>query len=175
MRRLTALLALATFVIAVAGCGGSKQSASETSTSTSTTTESTSSTTSTGENTTTTQASGATTPNFASGKCKDLAASAAKIGQDVSASGASGNLQDVAKEFQAFVNTVPSEIKGDVQTIANAFTAYANALKGVHFTAGQTPSAADLQKLQAALKSVNQPKLQAAEKNVEAWTKKNCT
>ena len=98
-----------------------------------------------------------------------------KIGQDVSASGASGNLQDVAKEFQAFVNTVPSEIKGDVQTIANAFTAYANALKGVHFTAGQTPSAADLQKLQAALKSVDQPKLQAAEKNVEAWTKKNCT
>jgi len=93
----------------------------------------------------------------------------------VSASGASGNLQDVAKEFQAFVNTVPSEIKGDVQTIANAFTAYANALKGVHFTAGQTPSAADLQKLQAALKSVDQPKLQAAEKNVEAWTKKNCT
>src|SRR5207247_8743054 len=74
MRRLTALLALATFVIAVAGCGGSKQSASETSTSTSTTTESTSSTTSTGENTTTTEASGATTPNFASGKCKDLAA-----------------------------------------------------------------------------------------------------
>jgi exo-beta-1,3-glucanase (GH17 family) len=172
MRRVTTLLALATFVVAVAGCGGSK-SASETSSSTSTTTSSTESTSTTTTTTSTTEASG--TPNFASGKCKDLAASAAKIGQDLSASGSKGDIQDVAKEFQAFVKAVPAEIKGDVQTIANAITSYANAAQGIHFTPGQTPSAADLQKLQSALKSIDTQKVQAAEQHLEAWTKKNCT
>ena len=171
MRRAITVFALAAFVLAVAGCGGSNKSASGTTTTTTTTTTEETSTTAEG---TTTEASGATTPNFASGKCKSLAQSAAKIGQDLSASGQNGNLQDVAKEFQAFANTVPSEIKGDVQTIAAAISKYADALKGVNITAGQTPSAADLVKLQAALKSVDQPKLEAAEKHLDAWTQKNC-
>lgn len=174
MRRVPILLVLATFAIAVAGCGGGNKSASATTSSTTTSTSSTTESTSTAGSTTTSENS-ATTPVFASGKCKDLAQSAAKIGQDLSAAGASGNLQDVAKEFQAFANTVPSEIKGDVQTIAAAITKYASVLKSVHFTPGQTPSTADLLKVQAALKKIDQPKLQAAEKHLDAWTRKNCT
>jgi hypothetical protein len=170
MRRLT-ILAVGLVALALAGCGGGGNSASSNTTTTATSSESTTSTTG---SETTTEASGSTTPNFASGKCKDLAQSAAKIGQDISASGASGNLQDVAKEFQAFVSIVPSEIKGDVQTIADAFTAYATALKGVNLSSGQTPSASDLQKMQDALKSFDQQKVQAAEQRLEAWTKKNC-
>lgn len=171
---MTITLALATLALAAAGCGGSSKSASETtSTSTSTTTTTTSS--STESTSTTTEASGSTAPIFASGKCRDLAASAAKIGQDMNASGASGNLQNAAKEFQAFVAIVPSEIKGDVQTMADAFMKYADALKGIHFSAGQTPSVADLQKVQAALKSVDQQKVTAAEAHIAAWAKKNCT
>ena len=169
MGRLT-ILAVGLAAVALAGCGGGGNNASS---NTTTTTETTTGTT-TSASQTTTEASGSTTPNFASGKCKDLAQSAAKIGQDISAAGASGNLQDVAKEFQAFVGVVPSEIKGDVQTIADAFTAYADALKGVHFSAGQTPSAGDLQKMQDALKSFDQQKVQAAEQRLESWTKKNC-
>lgn len=169
MGRLT-ILAVGLAAVALAGCGGGGNNASS---NTTTTTETTTGTT-TSASQTTTEASGSTTPNFASGKCKDLAQSAAKIGQDISAAGASGNLQDVAKEFQAFVGVVPSEIKGDVQTIADAFTAYANALKGVHLSAGQTPSAGDLQKMQDALKSFDQQKVQAAEQRLESWTKKNC-
>ncbi len=116
-----------------------------------------------------------TTPNFASGKCKDLAASAQKIGQDFSAAGSgTGNLSDAAKEFQAFAKEVPSEIRADVQTLADAFAKYADALKGVDLSSGQTPSAADLQKIQSALKGFNQAKLQAAEQHIQAWTQKNC-
>ena len=72
------------------------------------------------------------------------------------------------------MHEVPSEIRGDVQTIADAFTKYANALKGVDLSSGQTPSAADLAKIQNALKSFNQAKLQAAEAHIQAWTQKNC-
>ena len=172
MRRMTIALALATLALAAAGCGGSSKSASETtSTSTSTTTESSST-----ESTSTTTATGSSAvPNFASGKCKALAAAAAKAGQQASALGASGNLQDAAKELQSFGAVVPSEIKGDVKTIADAFTKYADALKGVTFSAGQTPSAADLQKLQSAFKSVDQQKVRVAEQHIEAWANKNCT
>ena len=47
-------------------------------------------------------------------------------------------------------------------------------LKGVDFTSGQTPSAADLQKIQAAAKSFDQKKVQAASQHLDAWTRKNC-
>ena len=157
--------------LALAGCGGGGSNNASSSTTNETTTTTAAETT-TGAATTT--PGSVTTPNFASGKCRDLATSAQKIAQDFSASGAgNGNLNDAAKEFQAFVKVVPSEIRGDVQTIADAFTKYADALKGVDLSSGQ-PSAGDLQKIQAALKSFNQAKLQAAEQHIQAWTQKNC-
>jgi len=183
--RWATIIAVLLAALAVAGCGGSNKSASSNTTTTTTTTSTTATnatTTTSGQattsanTTTTTAASGSTTPVFASGKCRDLAQSATKIGQDFSSSVTSGtaNLDTLAKEFQAFVGVVPSEIKGDVQTIANAFTAYAKALQGVHFTAGQVPSAADLQKMQAAVKSFDQQKVRVAELHIQAWTKANC-
>lgn len=160
--------------LALAGCGGSNNASSNTTTETTTTTaaETTTGTTTTSGGTTT--SGSLTTPNFSSGKCKNLAAASQKISQDLSAAGASGNLQDVAKEFQQFVDAVPSEIKPDVQTLADAFTTYANALKGVNLSSGQTPSAGDLQKMQAALQSLNVKKVQTAERHLTAWTQKNC-
>jgi len=179
--RWATIIAVLLAALAVAGCGGSNKSASSNTTTTTTTTSTTATNTTTttsgqATTTTTTAASGSTTPVFASGKCRDLAQSATKIGQDFSSSVTSGtaNLDTLAKEFQAFVGVVPSEIKGDVQTIANAFTAYAKALQGVHFTAGQVPSAADLQKMQAAVKSFDQQKVRTAEQHIQAWTKANC-
>jgi hypothetical protein len=162
--------------LALAGCGGSNNASSNTTTTTSTTTTTTTTTApSTTTSSTTTTASGSGSGVFATGKCRDLAASVQKIGHDFQAAGGGvENLGTVANEYQAFAKTVPSEIRSDVQTIADAVTKYANALQGVHLTAGQTPSAADLLKIQAALKSINQQKLQAAEQNISAWTKKNC-
>jgi hypothetical protein len=175
--RWMSICAVGLVAIALAGCGGSKSASSTTTT---TTTETSAGSTTTNASTTTTTAGSTTTeasstPVFASGKCKDLSAAAAKIGQDVTASSKAGNLEDAAKEFNAFVAVVPSEIKGDVQTIADAFAAYAKAMKGVNLTSGQVPSAADLQKMQAAVKSFNQKKLQVAEQHITAWTTKNCT
>ena len=167
------LFAVGVAGLALAGCGGGGSNNASSNTTNETTTTTAAETT-TGATTTTTSGS-VTTPNFASGKCKSLAASAQKIGQDFSAAGGgTGNLSDAANEFQAFVHEVPSEIRGDVQTIADAFTKYANALKGVDLGSGQTPSAADLAKIQNALKSFNQAKLQAAEAHIQAWTQKNC-
>ncbi len=161
--------------LALAGCGGSNNASSNTTTETTTTTAAT---TTTGGTTTasggTTTSGSLTTPNFSSGKCKNLAVASQKIGQDLSAANASGNLQDVAKEFQQFVDAVPSEIKPDVQTLADAFTTYANALKGIDLTSGKTPSAGDLQKMQSALQSLDVQKVQTAEQHLEAWTRKNC-
>lgn len=158
--------------LALAGCGGSNNASSNTTTTTETTTTTAAETTTTSGGTT---SGNVTTPNFASGKCKDLAASSQKIGQDFSAAGSgTGNLSDAAKEFQAFAKEVPSEIRADVQTLADAFAKYADALKGVDLSSGQTPSAADLQKIQSALKGFNQAKLQAAEQHIQAWTQKNC-
>jgi hypothetical protein len=169
------VFAVAIAGVALAGCGGSNNASSNTTTETTTTTtaaDTTTGTTTTSSDTTT--SGSATTPNFASGKCKNLAEAAQKIGQDMSASSASGNLQDVAQEFQKFVDIVPSEIKSDVQTLADAFSKYADALKGVDLTSGKTPSAADLQKVQSALKSMDVQKVQTAEQHLEAWTQQNC-
>jgi hypothetical protein len=163
--------------LALAGCGGGSNNASSNTTTETTTTTAAETTTSAH----TTTSGGTTTsdlsnvPNFTSGKCKDLAASAAKISQDFSAAGAgTGNLDNVAKEFQAFADAAPSEIKGDLETIGTALSSYAKALHGVDLSSGQTPSAGDLQKVQAALSKLDTQKLEAAEQHLEAWTQKNC-
>lgn len=159
--------------LALAGCGGSDNASSNTTTETTTTTTTETTTGATTAATTTSES--VSTPNFASGKCKDLATSAAKIGQEFSAAGAgNGGIANAADEFQAFAKEVPSEIRGDVQTIADAISKYAEALKGVDLGSGQTPSAADLQKIQSALAKLDQQKLQTAEQHIEAWTQKNC-
>jgi hypothetical protein len=168
MRRVSILLVLAACVLAAAACGGGKKSANGTTASTTT------STTSTAGSTTTTSGT-KTSPAFASGKCKDLAASAAKIGKQLGAASQSGNLENVQKQLRAFVAVAPSEIRGDVRTIADAVTKYVNGLKGVHLTPGKTPTASDIQKLQALVSSINEQKVRAAEAHIEAWAKKNCT
>ena len=69
---------------------------------------------------------------------------------------------------------VPEEIRADVETLAQSFSQYASKLKDIGITPGTTPSAAQLQQLQAALTSLDQVKLTAASKRIEAWSKKNC-
>ena len=166
--------AVSGLALVAAGCGGggSKSSATpETTTTTeTTTTESTPTTTETTTQTTTQS----TTPAFAaSGKCKDLAEKAQGFTQ--ATSGANPDLQQAADAFQDFVKEVPSEIQDDVQTLADAFSKYADALKGVDLQSGQTPSADQLAKLQQLAKDFDAPKIQQASKNVQAWVTKNCS
>jgi hypothetical protein len=159
-------------VLALAGCGGggSKSSATPSTEATTTTTQTTTTAATTTTATTTNQSTTAA-PSFAtSGNCKDLAESASKFSKALT--GAEGDVKKQAQLFQEFANKAPSEIRSDVQTIADAFTKIANA--GVSFKAGQTPSADQLAKLQQALKGINQAKVTQASQNIAAWTQKNC-
>jgi hypothetical protein len=160
--RWLALLVLSIALVA-AGCGGgSNESAATTET---TTTE---------ETTTTTEST--STPDLSAvlsdKDCLALAGIGATIAQAFSGS-TSGDTN--TEELQQLVDKVPDEIQGDVQTLADAFGQYAAKLKDIGIKAGSTPSAAQLQQLQAAIASLNQQKLTAASQHIQAWAKDNCT
>jgi ABC-type Zn uptake system ZnuABC Zn-binding protein ZnuA len=161
--RWLALLVLSLALVA-AGCGGGSNEAAATTTTETTTTESTSTEdTSTG----TTDLSGI----LDNKDCLALAGIGATIAQALSgATGGTTNTEDL----QQLVDKVPDEIQADVQTLADAFGQYAAKLKDIGIKAGSTPSAAQLQQLQAAIASLDQQKLTAASNHIEAWAKDNC-
>ncbi len=161
--RWLALLVLSIALVA-AGCGGgSNESAATTSTETTTTESTSTEDTSTG----TTDLSGILDDK----DCLALAGIGATIAQALSgATGGNANTE----ELQQLVDKVPDEIQADVQTLADAFGQYAAKLKDIGIKAGSTPSAAQLQQLQAAIASLDQQKLTAASNHIEAWAKDNC-
>jgi hypothetical protein len=161
--RWLALLVLS-IVLVAAGCGGgSNESAATTSTETTTTESTSTEDTSTG----TTDLSGILDDK----DCLALAGIGATIAQALSgATGGNANTE----ELQQLVDKVPDEIQADVQTLADAFGQYAAKLKDIGIKAGSTPSAAQLQQLQAAIASLDQQKLTAASNHIEAWAKDNC-
>ena len=161
--RWLALLVLSIALVA-AGCGGgSNESAATTETTTAETTTSEST-----ESTDTTDLSAVLSDK----DCLALAGIGATIAQAFSGS-TSGDTN--TEELQQLVDKVPDEIQGDVQTLADAFGQYAAKLKDIGIKAGSTPSAAQLQQLQAAIASLNQQKLTAASQHIQAWAKDNCT
>jgi ABC-type glycerol-3-phosphate transport system substrate-binding protein len=162
--RWLALLVLSIALVA-AGCGGGSNESAATTTTETTTTESTSTEdTSTG----TTDLSGILNDK----DCLALAGIGATIAQALSGA-TSGNAN--TEELQQLVDKVPDEIQADVQTLADAFGQYAAKLKDIGIKAGSTPSAAQLQQLQAAIASLDQQKLTAASNHIEAWAKDNCS
>jgi hypothetical protein len=164
--RWLALLVVSVALVA-AGCGGgSNESAASTET---TTTESTATTeeTSTESTGTTTDLSGVLNDK----DCLALAGIGASFAQAVT--GATD--EQAAAELQQLVDKVPDEIKADVQTLAQWFADYTAKLKDIGIKAGQTPTAAQLQQLQAAISSSNQQELQAASQRLQAWSTENCT
>jgi hypothetical protein len=162
--RWLALLVLSIALVA-AGCGGGSNESAATTTTETTTTESTSTEdTSTG----TTDLSGILNDK----DCLALAGIGATIAQAFSGATA-GNAN--TEELQQLVDKVPDEIQADVQTLADAFGQYAAKLKDIGIKSGSTPSAAQLQQLQAAIASLDQQKLTAASNHIEAWAKENCS
>jgi hypothetical protein len=61
-----------------------------------------------------------------------------------------------------------------VQVLADWFAEYSAKLDDIGLEAGQTPSAEQLQQLQAALASTNQEELTAASQRLQAWANENC-
>jgi hypothetical protein len=160
-------LALPVLLLALvaAGCGGGgneSAASSETSTAETTTTEST-------DSTGTTDLSGI----LDNKDCLALAGIGATFAQAVT--GASDD--KAAEQLQQLVDKVPDEIKPDVRTLASWFADYSAKLKDIGIKAGQAPTAAQLQQLQAALASASsdQQELTTASNHIEAWAKANCT
>jgi hypothetical protein len=162
------------FVVIAAGCGSSKKkAASPTTTAAGTTTAGTTTAGTTTSATTTTSSA----PTFATSKnCAQLIGLGAKFAQALqSNSGNAGaSLTNETKAFQAMAAAAPSEIRGDFQTIAGAFSVYVQALAKAGFKPGTVPSAAQLAQIQAATKAFSTSKLKAAEQHLSAWSRKNC-
>lgn len=170
MRRITLLLVLLALALTVvaSGCGGSDSESSGTTTDTTTLTDTTTEETTTGEATDETDLSGV----LADEDCLALASVGATFAQAIS--GATD--EEAAEAFQKLADEVPDEIKADVQILADWFAEYTAKLKDIGIEAGQTPSADQLQQLQAAIAATNQDELTAAsQQRLEAWTQENCT
>lgn len=169
MRRITLLLVLLALALTVvaSGCGGSDSESSGTTTDTTTLTDTTTEETTTGEATDETDLSGV----LADEDCLALASVGATFAQAIS--GATD--EEAAEAFQKLADEVPDEIKADVQILADWFAEYTAKLKDIGIEAGQTPSADQLQQLQAAIAATNQDELTAASQRLEAWTQENCT
>ena len=171
MLRWLSILVVALALVA-AGCGGSDD---ESAASDETTIEET---TTTDETTTeeSTDTSGTDTDafNFASEDCQSLVK--AYVGLSAAIAAASGG-QDVSgdiEKFSKYVDEVPEEIRGDVQTIAAAYSTFADELKDIGYTPGEVPTADQLQKLQDASGSLGTSEVQAAGEHLSTWTTENC-
>ena len=108
--------------------------------------------------------------DFADEDCQALLGVGATIAAAFSGAGAVANTE----ELQQLADKAPDEIQADVETLAQAFARYADKLADVGLEAGETPSAEQVQQLQAALASLNQQELTAASQRIEAWATENC-
>jgi hypothetical protein len=145
--------------LVAAGCGGSKKkSASPTTTASTTTTSS-------------------GTPKFATTKnCAQLEALGTKLAQSLqtTSGSAEARLDKEAQVLHDYANAAPSEVRGDFQTLADAFDTYVHALLKAGIKPGQAPTPAQIAKIQAAAKAFSTQKLRAAEQHLAAWAQKNC-
>jgi hypothetical protein len=167
--RWLSILVLALALVA-AGCGGGDD---ESSASGDTTVEET-----TTSDTTTTEDDGSGTSgedfDFADEDCQALLGVGATIAAAFSAAG--GDTGDAnTEELAELADRVPDEIRADVQTLADAFGEYAAKLQEIGIDAGATPTAEQVQELQAAIASLDQAELTAASERLEAWAQDNCT
>jgi hypothetical protein len=171
MRWLSLLVVALALVTAGCGGGGNESAASDEATATETTTteESTSTETTTEDTSTgTTDLSGI----LGDEDCLALASVGATMAQAFAGAGGTSANTD---ELEALADKVPDEIKADVDVLARAFATYSAKLKDIGLQAGSTPTADQLQQLQAAIASLDQQELTAASNRIEAWAKANCT
>jgi hypothetical protein len=118
-------------------------------------------------------------PAFASAKnCRDLAGLAARVASTMTAT--SGNpataLKVEAAELQRLATAAPSDIRGDFQTFASAFSSFLHTLEQAGYKPGSSkaPTAAQIAALSKAARSFDTAKLRHAEQHLSAWAAHNC-
>ena len=163
--RWLSILVLALALVA-AGCGGDDDSsASDDTTIEETLTEDTTTDETTGDETT--DLSGVLEDE----DCRALASAGSAFAQAFTGTSSAED----AEAFQELADSVPDEIKADVQVLAEAFATYSEELQDIGLEAGGTPTAEQLQQLQAALASIDQAEVTAASERLGAWAQENCT
>ena len=168
--RVVVVLLAAGLATVAAGCGGSKTSAPATTHSATVHLTLTQATTTSG-------GSSAATSFASAHNCQALAGLAAKAAAAVQASGnAKNTLQDEQTELQALAKAAPSDISGDFQTFATAFSGFLHALQSSGYKLGSTtpPTAAQAAAFATAAKTFDTPKLKHAEQHLSAWAHQNC-
>ncbi len=188
MRHTFAFASILVLAVAAAGCGGSSTSGSPATTSVAATTSvtatsstggsmTTSSSSSSSSSASSSSSSSSSSTSFASTKnCSQLVSLGTKLSQSLEAQSGSGAtaLQAQANVIKQAASAAPSAIRGDIETLAAAFSTYASKLKASGFKPGSTPTATQLAGLAAVLQSFSTPKVRTAAQNIETWAKKNC-
>jgi len=194
MIRVTTLVAVAAaLLLAASGCGGSKKSSAGASAGSASTTTTGSGSSSNGTSSSGSSSSGGSSSGaYGSGSsssgssstgsssstsksCLNFAGAASKLGQALAAgSSASQNGESLKTYFNALAEKAPSDIKASFQTLANAISKYVDEIKKLNLKPGKTPSAEQIQKVQAALASIGTPDVQAASNKIQAWVNAGC-
>jgi hypothetical protein len=108
--------------------------------------------------------------DFADEDCQALLGVGATIAQAFSGTGTDADTDELAE----LADKAPDEIQEDVQTLAAAFSEYAEKLRDIGVEAGATPTAEQVQQLQAAIASLDQQELTAASQRIQTWAEANC-
>lgn len=171
--RITALLlAAALVVVLAAGCGGAKRATGPARNPGATG----NGTGPTGVGPTGAGPTGGGGSSFTSAKnCLAFAGMAAKIAE-VTAATSGSDPQAVERELQAFADAAPSDVKGDFETLATAFSGYLTAAEKSGYRVGSTnvPTQKQIDQLVQAAKSFNTPQVRRAETDLSAWAAANC-
>ncbi len=175
--RVRTLAAALAAVVLVAGCGGSSSPSTSTTTAKKPTATKKSAATTATTVPVSSKPSSSGTPTFASdANCLQLSGLGTKFAEAMgAATGSKFNETAAAADFQKMADAAPSAIRPDLETIATAFTKFAEAMKSSGFVIGKTPTAAQEASLAQAVTVFEGSKLKSAEAALQAWGSKNCS
>jgi len=105
--------------------------------------------------------------------CLRLVTIGAAIAQTFTGAGGA-QTEETSALLERLSDDVPDDIRADIETLAAGYSEYADAVRDLDLEAGQTPSGDQLQQIQAAIASIDQPGLQAASERVSTWAETNC-
>ena len=90
--------------------------------------------------------------------------------------GASADLKDSVDAFEAFADAAPSEIRADLEKVAEGYAEFIAVLADVNFdpNAGQLPSEEAMARLEAASEKFEDGDFAAAAERVSAWFDNEC-
>ncbi len=118
------------------------------------------------------------TGTVTSAKCLEAATAMATAAGGLSAAfgGSSGDLTGSVEAFEAFAAVAPSEIKDDLQTVAEGYADFVRVMADTDFNpaSGQAPSPETMARLEAASEKLADSDFEAAADRVSAWFEDEC-